>query len=121
MPIINRSKESVLAETYEECRTFWQQTRGMMFRSKVVPLLFIFPKAKIVKLHSHFCPGHMDLVFLNENWEVVEMQSEWPPGSKYAPQQPYIFLLELPPGTIAKTQTEVGDVVNIVKNGGAGI
>ena len=115
MPIVNVTKDSVLADSFEECKTFWEQTKGMMFRKEVVPLLFAFPKEQIVKLHSWFCPDNIDLVFLDENWEIVELQSEWDTWSSYSPRRPFMFLLELPRGTIFKTGTQVGDVVHIVK------
>lgn len=115
MPIINRTKDIVLASSFEECTSFWQQTRGMMFRKEVVPLVFRLPKEKVISLHSWFCPDNMDLVFLDENWEVVEMHSEWPPRSSYSPRRSFMFLLELPAGTIWKTNTQVGDLVHIVR------
>ena len=115
MPIINKTKDTVLAQTFEECRTFWEQTKGMMFRSEVVPLVFIFPKEQIVKLHSWFCPDNMDLVFLDENWEVVELKPEWETRSSYSPKCPFMFLLELPAGTIWNSKTQLGDVVHILK------
>ncbi len=115
MPIINKTKDSVLAESFEECRTFWQQTWGMMFRKQVVPLVFVFQREQLVKLHSWFCPDNMDLVFLDENWEVVELQPEWETRSSYASQRQCLFLLELPRGTIWRTNTQVGDVVQLVK------
>jgi uncharacterized membrane protein (UPF0127 family) len=115
MPIINVTKDSVLADSFEECRTFWEQTKGMMFRREVVPLLFSFPRHTIVKLHSWFCPDNIDLVFLDENWEVVELQSEWDTWSSYRPQKPFMFLLELPRSTIFRTGTQIGDVVHIKK------
>jgi len=115
MPIINKTKESVLADSFEECKTWWEQTKGMMFRKEVVPLVFRFPKEQIVKLHSWFCPDNMDLVFLDETWEVVELQSEWDTWSSYHPQKQCMFLLELPRGTIFKTGTQIGDVVHILK------
>ena len=118
MPILNHTKNAVLANSFEECVTFWQQTRGMMFRKKVVPLLFAFPKEQTVKLHSWFCPDHMDLIFLDENWEVVELQPEWPPKKSYQPENKFMFLLELPRGTIWETNTKLGDVIQIIKNGG---
>ncbi len=120
MQIKNITKETVLAESFEECRTWWSQTRGMMFRKKVVPLVFVFPKEQIIRLHSWFCPGVMDLVFLDENWEVVEIVSEWRPRSSYSSKKA-MFLLELPVGTIAHSRTDVGDVVQIVSDGNGGI
>ncbi len=115
MPIINKTKDSVLADSFEECTSFWQQTRGMMFRKEVVPLVFVFPREKIIKLHSWFCPGNMDLIFLDESWEVVELQHDWSTRSTYTPQRPFMFLLELPSGTIFRTGTQVGDVLHILK------
>ncbi len=115
MPIINVTKDSVLAHSFEECKTFWEQTKGMMFRKEVVPLVFIFPKEQIVKLHSWFCPDNIDLVFIDENWEIVELQSEWETWSSYKSQKQFMFLLELPRGTIFRTGTVVGDVVHITK------
>ncbi len=116
MAIINKSKESVLAHSFEECRTWWEQTKGMMFRKEVVPLLFAFSKEQIVNLHSWFCPDNMDLVFLDENWEVVEIQSEWDTYSSYSSRKPCLFLLELPRGTIWKTGTQIGDTVHIINS-----
>jgi len=57
----------------------------------------------------------MDLVFLDENWEVVELLSEWKQRSSYTSQKQAMFLLELPAGTIAESKTEVGDVVQIIQ------
>ena len=115
MPIINATKDSVLAHSFEECKTFWQQTKGMMFRKEVVPLVFFFPKETSLKLHSWFCPDNIDLVFLDENWEVVELYSEWDTWSSYSPQKKFMFLLELPRGTIFKTGTQIWDTVHIKK------
>ena len=115
MTIINVTKDSVLAHSFEECKTFWQQTKGMMFRKEVVPLVFMFSKEQIVKLHSWFCPDNIDLVFLDEGWEVVELQPEWETWSSYRPQKKFMFLLELPRGTIWRSGTQVGDIVHIQK------
>jgi uncharacterized membrane protein (UPF0127 family) len=115
MPIVNRTKDVVLAHSFEECKSWWEQTRGLMFRKEVVPLVFVFSKEQTLKLHSWFCPDNIDLVFLDENWEVVELQQEWEPWSSYSSQKPSMFLLELPRGTIWKTGTQLGDVVNILK------
>ena len=116
MHIKNITKSTVLADTFEECRTWWSQTRGMMFRKKVVPLVFVFPKEQIVRLDSWFCPGTMDLIFVDENWEVVEILSEWSPRSSYSSSKKAMFLLELPVGTIAHSRTEAEDMVQISRN-----
>jgi len=115
MPIINRTKDAKLADSFEELVTAWQHMRGMMFRKEVVPLVFRFAKLQTLNLHSFFCPGPMDLILLDDGWEVVEMHSVWEPKSTYQSRKEAMFLLELPAETIWRTNTEVGDVVHILK------
>lgn len=115
MRVVNATKDSTIADSLLKCRTFWEQTRGMMFREEVIPLLFVFPKPQRVHLHSWFCPGAMDLILLNDAWEVVELKSEWERRSSYSSERDCSFLLELPVGTIAQTRTQVGDVLHFFK------
>lgn len=112
--ILNKTRETVIAERFEECRTWKQQVKGMMFRKEVVPLVFFFKNNKHISLHSTFCPGAMDLVFLDDSWEVVELRSEWEKGSSYRNSSPAMFLLELPVGSIAQSRTQVGDIIHLV-------
>lgn len=115
MPLINVTKNCTLADSFIECKSFWEQTRGMMFRKDVVPLVFVFDKPQKVRLHSFFCPGPIDLIFLSDDWEVLEVFHNWEPKSNYASKYPALFLLELPGGTAWRTKTEVGDVVQVVR------
>ncbi len=116
MPLINITKNKIISEEFEECSTFWEQTKGMMFRKKVVPLVFSFKKEQVVRLHSFFCPGAIDLVLLNEDWLVVELCSEWPVKSSFVSENKCMFLLELPVGSIAESNTELGDVIHIKRS-----
>src|SRR3989344_1992310 len=100
MTIMNITKNVLLANQFEICETVWQKTRGMMFRKKTVPLVFKFSKKQIIRLHSWFCPGPIDLIFLNDAWEVTELKSEWQQKKSYTSQNKAMFLLELPAGTI---------------------
>lgn len=113
MPIVNATKNTVLAEQFEEAKTPKQQFRGLMFR-KVTPLVFYFDKEQHIELHSFFCKT-MDLVFLNDEWEVVELFREWSPWRIYKSRNKALFLLELPAGSIFRSRTEVGDVVQLLK------
>lgn len=116
MRIVNATKNAVIADSFEECKTFWEQTKGMMFRRKTVPLVFTFPKMQRVSLHSWFCPDAMDLILLDDSWEVVELCSAWEPRSSFRSEKEALVLLELPDGTIWRTKTQVGDTVHIVKD-----
>lgn len=114
MRIVNVSQDSVICNDFEECVSWWEQTKGMMFRKEVVPLVFRFSREQSIKLHSWFCPGPIDLIFLDENWEVVDLCSEWERYSSFS-SRPSMFLLELPAGSIAQSRTRIGDIVHILK------
>ncbi|RMD57837.1 DUF192 domain-containing protein [Candidatus Woesearchaeota archaeon] len=111
--IRNVTRNTIVARSFVTCSTFWEQTRGLMFRKKVIPLLFVFPKEQRFRLHSWFCPGPIDLIFLDASWEVVELKSEWKRYGSYSSLRDAMFLLELPAGSIAQSRTEVGDILNI--------
>jgi len=114
MPIVNSTKDTVLAESYDEARTWKEQFRGLMFK-EITPLVFVFDKEQRVDLHSWFCKGAIDLVFLNDEWEVVEIFREWSPWRTYRSNNRALFLLELPAGTVFKSRTEVGDTLQLLK------
>ncbi|MBW3019649.1 DUF192 domain-containing protein [Candidatus Woesearchaeota archaeon] len=113
MPIQNATKGTVLAETFAEARTWKEQFMGLMFKP-VSPLVFVFDKEQKVDLHSWFCKGAIDLVFLNDEWEVVELFRELSPWRMYRSKNKALFLLELPAGTVFKSRTEIGDVIQLL-------
>jgi len=112
MHIINYTKGKTIAENFEKCDTLLKQIRGLMFRRKVVPLVFIHKTEGRRNIHSFFCSGEIDLIFLNKHYEVVEIKPRWKSWSFYRPYSYYTFLLELPAGTISRTDTHIGDVIH---------
>lgn len=96
--IINRTKKRKIADSYIECSSILSQIRGMMFRDKVIPLVFIFSKERRLRLHSFFCK-EMDLVFLDANYKVVEVKKNWKPFSFYVSKKKAKVLIELPIGS----------------------
>ena len=109
--IINKTNKKKIAGRYLECSSILSQIRGMMFRKKVIPLVFTFSEERKVNLHSFFCK-EMDLVFLNSKFEVVEMKKNWKPFSFYSSKRKAKFLLELPTGSIYK-RIELGDLFSV--------
>lgn len=112
MQIINKTKDTVLAENFELCDTFLKQVRGLMFRRRIVPLVFVNDEEKKISIHSWFCFGEIDLIFLNKYYEVVELKQGWKPWRIHYPMGKSMFLIELPKGTINRTETHIGDVIN---------
>lgn len=110
--ICNVTKDTVIADSFEKAETAMQQVRGLMFR-KITPLVFFFDKEQPVELHSFFCKDSMDLILLNDEWEVVELRREWGPWKTFRSKQKASFLLELPTGSIFNSRTELGDIVHL--------
>lgn len=109
--IFNVTKDAVVARSFEEARTSWQQMRGLMFRN-ITPLVFFFDKEQRVELHSFFCRASMDLVLLNDEWEVVELFRDWGPWRTYRSREKASYLIELPAGSIFSSRTELGDIIH---------
>ena len=58
----------------------------------------------------------MDLIFLDDSWEVVETCSAWERRNSYRSGKEALVLLELPEGTVWRTKTQLGDTIHIVKD-----
>ena len=110
--IINKTKKRKIADSYIECSSLLSQIRGMMFRKKVIPLVFIFSRERRVNLHSFFCK-EMDLVFLNNKFRVIEMKKNWKPFSFYTSKKKAKILLELPVGSILTRKIDIRDWIRI--------
>jgi uncharacterized protein len=111
--IYNFTKKRVIAKNYLICRSFWSKLRGQMFRKNIVPIVFEFERERRVDLHSWFVKEPFDIIFLNSSWEVVELVHEFFPKKTYKPKNKASFVLEMPAGTIAESDIEVGDIIHL--------
>ncbi len=108
--IRNKTKESVLAESYKLCKSVFSKARGLMF-SKQKSLVFVFKKERVVSLHMLFVFYKIDVLFLDKNKKVVEIKEGLKPFGFYFPKNPCCYVLELKKGTIKKSKTSVGDSI----------
>ena len=111
--IYNYTKQTVIAEKYKICRSFWAKLRGQMFRKEILPMVFIFGKEQKIDLHSWFVKESLDLVFVNSAWEVVELVHEFMPKKFYKPKNKAMYVLEMPAGKIAQCDIDRGDVIHM--------
>ncbi len=110
--IRNYSKKKVIVTKSRTVKSVFGKTLGLMFKKKPEPLVFVFSKATFVPLHTFFMQFPIDVLFLNENWEVVELKENFMPYSYYRPKKKAMFVIELPEGSILKSKTAVGDIIN---------
>ena len=112
MELSNATKKKSLALQVEIADNDFLRMRGLMFRPAVVPILFVFGSPGIFPIHSHFCPGEFDAVYVSQEGKVVEMFRKIPPGmDRITPAKTASYLLELPVKITDKLKIEVGDSV----------
>ncbi|PIY59855.1 signal peptidase II [Candidatus Woesearchaeota archaeon CG_4_10_14_0_8_um_filter_47_5] len=107
----NIRNSAVLTRKAKACIGALCQGRGLMFsrRKRDFGLVFIFDCEKYVPLHMWFVGYPIDVIFLSSEKEVVEMMESFRPFSYYRPKKKARYIIELPDGTVAKTQTSEGD------------
>ncbi|GEM_PF-650852 len=88
----------------------FSRMRGLMFRPKTVPILFVFDSEDIHPIHSNFVKQEFDAVYLSEGKGVMEIFRKIPPNTKLVtPTKKASFLLELPCEMTDRLGIKVGD------------
>lgn len=108
--IVNTTRNTILANRAEQARSYWARLRGLMFR-KNLPAdggLVIEPNNSI---HTFWMRFPIDVVFVDRQDRVVGLVEAMPPHRPFAGARRARRTLELPSGTIARTQTKMGDTV----------
>jgi uncharacterized protein len=106
--IVNVTRESVIAERCDLARTFWTRFLGLMGRPGLDTGggLLIYPEWSI---HTFFMRFPLDVLFVDRQDVVVGLREAMPPNRPYAGMRGARYVIELSPGVIAATMTQVGD------------
>lgn len=87
--------------------------RGLMFREKIIPILFVFDSEGIYPIHSNFVKAPFDAVYLSPEGRVVEVFRKIPPATQLVqPTKKAKFLLELPTEVFDSLSIEEGDIID---------
>ena len=111
MIIINKTKGKILAKKAKLCKSHISKAIGLMFSRKAKPLMFIFDKEEIVQLHMFFVFFPIDIIYIDSNNQVVEIKENFRPFAFYNPKNKAKYVIELPKGTIKKTNTQIEDTI----------
>ncbi len=106
--IKNKTKNTSLSEAAMHYTTLVQKARGLMF-SKQKDILFSEKKERIIPIHMWFVFYPIDIVYLNKNKIVVEIKENLLPFTFYFPKNKAQYILELKKGSLAQSQTAIGD------------
>ena len=108
--ITNASKGKSVKTYMEIADNDFARMRGLMFRDKIIPILFVFGSDGTYPIHSNFVKAPFDAVYISQNGTVVEIFRKIPPATQLvSPKKPARYLLELPIDTFDSLSIQVGD------------
>ena len=110
--IVNVTKHAVLAEKAEVADTPSKRTKGLLGKNglREGEGMLIKPCSSI---HTFFMKFNIDVVFLGKGSRVVSLTESLPPSRLFGSLFKGKMVIELPPGTIAKTHTSIGDEIEV--------
>lgn len=111
--IINKTNKKQLAGSKKICQNLLCKARGLMFtkQRKDFGLIFPFPKERSIPLTMIFVFYPIDVLWLDKSKKVVEVRTLQPFIPNYNPKKKAMYVIELPVGTINKTNTKLNDKI----------
>jgi uncharacterized membrane protein (UPF0127 family) len=109
---VNLTNRTELADNVSKADTFYKRLKGLMF-TKSLPAghgLLIQPCQSI---HTFFMNYSIDVLYLSKDFEIVGMDETLKPAKVGKYQKRAYSVLELPAGTILKTETKIGNFLTI--------
>jgi uncharacterized protein len=99
------------------CNTIISRAIGLMFSKKLKDscLLFVLPREQTISLHMFFVFYPIDVLFLNEKKEIVDMKKNFMPFTVYFSKKPAKYVIEMPQGSIKKINKDKNKKVDFSK------
>src|SRR5256885_7236338 len=116
MKIVNRGKGGILAERVERASRLWERMRGLLGRRglREGDALAIEPCTSI---HTFFMGFAIDAAFLDRNGKVIRAIPDLRPFRATRVYPSATQVVELPAGTLARTDTREGDSLSFENHG----
>lgn len=108
--IRNRSRDTLISKEKRFMVSKREQGRGLMFKRKPETLVFDLKKKKKVGLHMFFVFFPIDVLFLDEDKKITAKIENFLPW-RICKAREGRFIIELPAGTIRKTNSHIGDTL----------
>ena len=113
MRILNRTKQTVIAEQVRHARTFGEKLIGLIHRKEAHPLLM---KTRF-GIHTFGMKFPIDVIVFDRQGIIQTLQPNMRPGSFVFWRSVAPYVLELPAGRIDASRAEVGDEVAVIDEG----
>ncbi len=111
MKVVNLSRSVTLVDSGRLATSYWERTRGLLFRPPLAEGegLLLRPCQAV---HTFLMSFPIDVLFLDKHNRVVHLIHAMPPNRASRFVRRAHSTLELPAGTIARTATQVGDLLS---------
>lgn len=107
MKLVNKTKNRIIVEQIGIAITFMQKSVGLL-DAKEPASLFLKTRFGIHTAGMHFA---IDSAILDADFKVAVMRENIAPGKFFFWNPKYKNVIELPAGTLAHTETAIGDVL----------
>ncbi|SFQ69411.1 hypothetical protein SAMN04488577_1119 [Bacillus sp. cl95] len=113
MKVVNLSNGKEMASIVTKADTFFRRLKGLMFTQNFHEGhgLLIQPCQSI---HTFFMNYSIDVLYVSEDFEIVGMDETMKPAMVGKFHRRAVSVLELPAGTIQKTETKVGHYLSMM-------
>ncbi|WP_349409449.1 DUF192 domain-containing protein [Pseudalkalibacillus sp. SCS-8] len=114
LELINLSTGKSIAHTVIPAYSFFKRLKGLMFTSYFSEgyAVHIRPCRSI---HTYFMNYEIDILYLNQANQIIAVDCSVPPKTIGKHYKGTHSVIELPAGTIQRTNTEIGQAVQIQK------
>ena len=109
--IINLTKNKILAQNPVAAISFYERGRGMIGRNFNDFDAMVFDRCNC--LHTLLMSIAIDILFVNSDNIICELRKDLKPWRPFIRSGKACSVIELPAGTIEKTGTVLGDVLNL--------
>ncbi len=109
--IINLTKKKILAQNPKAARSFAERGRGMIGRNFENFDAMVFDRCNCI--HTLLMSITIDVLFVNRDNVVCELRKSLKPWRPFIRSGKAISVIELPQGAIEKSETKIGDVLNL--------
>ncbi|MGH7572519.1 MAG: DUF192 domain-containing protein [Gemmatimonadota bacterium] len=110
LQVVNQTRECELGEQVWLADSWWPRLRGLIGRRLEAGQGLVLAPCKAV--HMHGMKQALDVAFVDGSGAVVAVYPDLAPGRRTRFHKPARKAIELPPGTLAQTGTQVGDVLS---------
>lgn len=107
--VVNQTRGRELGERIWLADRWWPRLKGLIGRQLEAGQGLVLAPCKAV--HMHGMKQALDVAFVDGSGAVVAVYPDLAPGRRTRFHKPARKAIELPPGTLAQTGTQVGDVL----------